>query len=553
MAGTSKNQRIAQIISILIKYGFEDFIANSRLKELVVSTPLLNKTVSEETLKYTRAQRIRLAAEELGPTFVKLAQIMANRPDMLPAEWLEELAKTQKESSPVPNWDVEKFISEELGRPFQEIFRYVNHQPMACGSIAQAHRAIHVDGTEMVLKLQRPDIATIIEADLEILHLIASQAESNIEKFATFQPVKLVESFQKHMLEELNFRNEVQNIKEFYHQYKGWDGLTSPRTYEYCSSGKIIAMEMMKGHKIDEWQPEDPSLKQQMIDTLIDAFFSQILEYGFFHADPHPGNILVQDNGEICFIDFGNMGRLTSSQRELLSRFFFQFLQKDYRQIARTVKEIAISHEITDMKIFESECEMVIQRFDRSLADIELKEMAQTFTSLIYKYRIELPQYLHSVFRAVLIMEGLGSNLDPDFEIFDKLRRFGKKIVLNHLDPKKIAKDSLSSLFTLGTLLKNVPHDLQDLIDTAKEGKFKIDIKHHGLEDFRQTIDSATNRISLAIITAAIIIGSSVIIFAQIPPLIYDIPILGFIGFFLSSILGFYMILTILRNQRPKK
>ncbi|BDC98529.1 ABC1 kinase family protein [Persicobacter psychrovividus] len=550
---TSKNQRIGQIISILIKYGFEDFIAHSRIKELIVATPIIKKTVDQEALTLTRAKRVRLTAEELGPTFVKLAQIMSNRPDLLPEDWVTELAKCQKDSTPVPNWDIKAFISQNLKKPCDQVFRYVNPVPIACGSIAQAHHAIHQDGTEMVLKLQRPNIRKTIEADLDILTLIAGQMEKNTELFSSLKPLTLIESFRKHMREELDFLHESRNIQAFYQQHKDSSKVVSPKVYKTLTTPTLLAMEKMEGTHIDLWVAEDEQQKQRMIKNMIDSFFTQIIENGFFHADPHAGNIMIQEHAVICFLDFGNMGRLTQLQRDVLSRLLFQFLQKDSRRVAKTVRSIAISHEIHNIQDFEQDCESILFQLEGELSDLKIAVFVKDFTRIIYKYRVQLPPFLHAVFRTIIILEGMGHKIDPHFHVTDQLKPYLRKIIVNQVNFENITKDGISNILYGLQMLKNLPEDIADLVESAKAGDFKVDVQLHGLESFRKTIDSAANSVSLAIIIAAIIIGSSVIVFAQIPPLIYDIPILGFIGFFLSSVLGFYMVLNILRRDKKQK
>ena len=547
-------KRYNTLFSVLTKYGFEDVMANDQLKKLIPKSYLKKHPETQKLLSFSKFERIRMVLEELGPTYVKLGQIFSNREDMLPPKLIKELEKLQNNVPSLKDFNVEKTIETELNISISDYFQSVNPQPLAAASLAQVHQAKLLNGDDVVLKVQRPNVDDVIASDIEIMYHIAKTLDKYSPQAKAFQPLSIVSAFEKSIKEELLFSKELDNIEHFARNFEGNNAIYVPKVYRALSNNHIICMEFIDGIKISDIE----KLKAHHIDPVqignvgVDLYLKQILEYGFFHADPHPGNIFVMPNsGQICFIDFGMMGTIMPNDEEALGELLLNFMRKDTKKIIPILEKIAIKTEIPDYKKLEYDLyELIEDVSNTSIKSIKIEAVIEKFKNVLYQNKVTLPHYLYMLMRALVIIEGVGLKLDPNFNINTNLQPFMATISRKKFSIKRLFKKNWSRIQNINSLIDTLPEDVNSIIHKIKDGKLTIihDIK--GLEELRHTLNKASNRLVFAIIIAALSIGSALLVIADMPPKVKGIPLLGAIGFTLSAILGFIVVISIFRNNK---
>ena len=546
-------KRYNTLFSVLTKYGFENFMATSAVRKLIPKSYLRKHPDTEKLLSLSTFERIRMVLEELGPSYVKMGQVISNREDMLPPELIIELEKLQDHVPFLKNFDVVKTVEEELDITYTDYFRYIEPEPLAAASLAQIHKAQLHNDDWVVLKIQRPDIHEVIAADISIMKEVSKALEKYSAQAQAFQPTQLVASFEKSITEELSFTQEMNNMLRFAKNFEGNEIIYVPKVYAELSNDHIICMEYIEGIKISELQ----QLKDLNIDTQsvakfgVDLYLEQVLEHGFFHADPHPGNIFVLPKTEkICFIDFGMMGSIMPRDKESLEELLLYFFQKNIPKIIAVLKKIALKTEIADEKKLEYDLyELVEGISNTAIQNIKLGTTLAQFKNVLFENKITIPHYLYMLIRALVIIEGVGLKLDPEFNITDNLKPYTSKIINKRFSLKRIFKKNLNKFRDYNSLVDTLPDDITEILNKVKNGKLVIVHEHKGINEFRNTLKTAFNRLVYAVIIAALSIGSALLVIADMPPKINNIPILGALGFLLSAILGFAIIISIIRNR----
>lgn len=547
-------KRYNTLIGVLAKYGFEDIMANSMAKKIIPKNYLSKHPKTENLLSLSTYERIRMVLEELGPSYVKMGQIMSSRDDMLPPDLIKELEKLQDHAPILQNFDVEKVISKELTIDHSQYFRSIDPEPLAAASLSQVHKAQLLNGNWTVLKIQRPNIKEVIGSDIDIMKKVARALEKYSEQAKAFQPIKLVESFEKSIIEELSFSREINNMEHFAKNFEDHDAIYIPQVIQELSNDHIICMEWIDGIKVSDLE----KLKERHIDPAtiakvgVDLYLEQVLEHGFFHADPHPGNIFVLPEAQkICFIDFGMMGTIIPRDKEALVELLFCFLKKDVRKLIKVLKKIALKTEIPDEKKLEYDLSELIESISNtSLKNIKLGTILEQFKNILFQNKITVPHYLYVLIRALVVMEGVGLKLDPEFNITDNLKPYMAKIGRKRFGLKQLFKKNLDRFQEYNELLDKLPGDITEIADKIKEGKLVIVHEHKGLNELRKSLKAAFNRLVYAIIIAALSIGSALLVMADMPPKINGIPLLGAIGFILSGIIGLIILASIYRNKK---
>ncbi|MBC8768632.1 AarF/ABC1/UbiB kinase family protein [Arenibacter sp. BSSL-BM3] len=546
-------KRYNTLFGVLTKYGFEDVMANSQVKKFIPKNYLAKHPETEKLLSVSTFERIRMVLEELGPSYVKMGQILSNRDDMLPPGLIKELEKLQDQAPSLPKFEVEKVISEELDIDCSQYFLSIEPKPLAAASLAQVHKAQLLNGSWVVLKIQRPNISEIIASDISIMKEVAMALEKYSAQVKAFQPLKLVESFEKSITEELSFLREMDNLEHFAKNFEGNDAIYVPEAYRELSTDQIICMDWVDAIKVSELE----KLREQNIDSRavakvgVDLYLEQVLEHGFFHADPHPGNIFVlPEVQKICFIDFGMMGTIMPNDKEALMELLLCFIKKDVKKIIPILKKIALKTDIPDEKKLEYDLyELVEGISNTSIRNIKLGITLEQFKNVLYENRITIPHYLYILIRALVIIEGVGLKLDPEFNITDNLKPYMAKITRKRFGLKRLFQKNLNRFQDYNTLLDKLPADINEIVDKIKDGKLVIVHEHKGLNEFRVSLKTAFNRLVYAVIIAALSIGSALLVMADMPPKISGIPVLGAIGFILSAIIGVVILISIHRNK----
>ncbi|HHE74680.1 MAG TPA: AarF/ABC1/UbiB kinase family protein, partial [Desulfobacteraceae bacterium] len=428
-----------------------------------------------------------------------------------------------------------------------------DEKPLAAASIGQVHRAILKDGEEVAVKIQRPGIRKIIEVDLEIMLHLAGLMERHLEELEAYRPTRIVEEFARSLEKETNYRTEASHIERFARQFMDDETIYIPKVFRQMSTKRILTMEYIDGIKaseVDRLRKEGYDLPE-ITRRGTDLIMKQIFDFGFFHADPHPGNILALPNNVIGLLDFGMVGRIGRQEREAFTDLITQVVRGDEKKGVDAVLNLTYYDKDPDRIEFERDlAELIDQHLYCSLKDLEIGRLLQQLLEILTKYRLRLKADLFLMMKALSTVEGLGLVLDPDFELIKRAEPFIRRIQLRRYNPKTIAGDMIDTGAELFTLLKEIPREVRTILKQAKEGKVKIEFEHKGLEPLLFTHDRTSNRIAFAIVLAALIIGSSLITLSDIPPKWNDIPIIGLAGFIAAGVMGFWLLVTILRRGR---
>lgn len=544
--------RYRTIIAVLVKYGFEDLVAHSGFNSKGWRR-LFPKRGGTSVLVTTRYERIRMVCEELGPTFVKFAQIISNRPDLLPQDLIIELEKLQDNVPPFSEDLVLQKIEREFDKSLDTMFRHIDTTPIASASLSQVHRAVLVTGEEVALKVQRPGIRKVITADIAILKDIAVLASKRFPEVALMRPLELIDTFERAMRKELNFIVEASSIKRFTNNFEGESDIYIPKVYSQYSSSKVLCLEYIDGVKISNLE----AIKAMDIDTMwlakrgVELYFKQIFEHGFFHADPHPGNLFVLKNKKICFLDFGMMGTILPADQEILADLIYYIAKKDARKLTLTIQRLAKDQPIRNIEDFEYEVQDFLEAVNVvSIDDVEVEEVVNGLKDVMYRYNLGIPRNLHLLLKALVMIEGVGMHLDPNYKVMDDLQPYAKKIFARKYDPRRLFSKFYLNLSNYGSILASLPSDTKAILEKIKKGKLHIEFEHKGLDPFVNVMDQVSKRLSFAIIVAAVIIGSALIVLAKIPPRFNEVSIIGIVGFVFAGLLSIGPLISILKRGK---
>ncbi|CAM2007905.1 AarF/UbiB family protein [Acanthopleuribacter pedis] len=545
-------KRYRQILTVLIKYGFEDLVYAMQIEHyLEMGWQLFNKTKWFRNQDLSRAARIRLVLEELGPTFVKMGQAVSTRSDLLPIDILDELAKLQDRVAPFDGERAQAILELELGEQSGEIASF-DHKPLAAGSIGQVHLATLKSGVQVAVKIRRPRIAQIIEVDVQIMHNMATLMEKHMELGQIHRPTKIVEEFARTLDHELDYEFEAANLKRFARQFEDNPIVHVPRVYDDLSNHRVLVLEFINGTKPTR-REELESLKmdpKEIAQRGAKLIIEQIFVHGFFHADPHPGNIMVLPNHVICYLDFGMMGRLDRLSRERFADLFLAVVQADSVKAAEVLLKLTQSHKLVDRLSLEREIdELIDQHLFRSLKDLEVGPLLRAILDVTVKYRLSIPAPYFLLLKAITQMEDLGGKLDPEFSFSEEAGPYIRRIMVNRYHPRRLAGNLWETSQDIIYLAKEVPGEMRELLKQLKQGKAKMELEHLGLTPLMVTLDRISNRIASAIVLASLIIGSSLIVHAKVPPLWHEIPIIGLAGYVVSAVMGFSMLRAIMKKR----
>ena len=551
-------KRYEAILHVLIAYGFGDLVDALNIKQhLGIVIEKISGQQPERIAKLSRPERVRMALEELGPTFVKLGQILSTRADLIPFEYVKELSKLQDTVPSFPYNEVREIIKSETGKSPEALFHSFHKKPIAAASMGQVHRAI-VKGTreEVAIKVQRPNIQQTIEVDLEIMLHLASLVERHVPEMEVFHPTKIVNEFAGSIEDELDYTVEASHIERFARQFLDDETIYVPKVYRDLSTKRVLVMEFIDGIKASDFVhlKKDGYDLKELANRGADSTLKQICVYGFYHADPHPGNIFILPNNVICFIDFGMMGRISQQEREDFTDFVELLIHKDENKVVDALLKLTNSTVDPNRSELQRDLMEFIDRYAYlPLKELEIGKMLQSIVEILTKQEMSLKPDLFLMVKALSIAEGLGRSLDPEFEMVNHVEPFIRKIKFTRYTPQRIAHDLVDSGTELLRLFKDIPGELREVLKNAKEGKLKIGLEYHGLDSALYRLDLISGRISSAIVLASLVIGSSIIVLSKTPPKWHEMPVIGLAGFLIAAVLGFWLLTSILRSGRGKK
>ncbi len=546
--------RYRQIIVILVKYGFDDVVSMLRIDKLIEIGSRIISTDEKVILeKLTRAERVRLALEELGPTFIKLGQILSSQPGLVPVEFIDELSKLQDDVPPASFEKIVDIFQDEFGKHPEQLFEFIDKKAIASASIGQVYKARLFNGDNVAVKVQRPGIQRVIAIDLEIMLHMATLLEQYIEEMALHSPVKVVEEFARTLGKEIDYSIEAKNIKRFQSQIKGNTDVYVPEVYNDYSSKRILTMEFINGVKISDVRQLDQKGydKQLIIKRGANLTLSQIFNHGFFHADPHPGNIFVLENSVVCLIDFGMVGVIDRKTREIFVDLIAGIVNEDLSLAAKALLNLTTWEKRPDPRLFEKDiAEFIIKNISEQLQEIEIAVFLKDLLDIVSRYELRIPPDLFLMMKAMATVDGIARQLYPEFDMIKQVKPFLIKISLSRFYPMRVINDLIGVSRTVNHFMQQFPADILEISRLIKNDRLLLKIEHQGYKELFSTIDQVVNRISFSIIIAALLIGSSLIIKADVPPVFMGVSMIGLVGFVFAGILGGWLLIAILRSGR---
>jgi len=534
--------RAREIVGIIVKYGLNDWVSKGGMGKYLVSKKRIARIE-----RFNQWERIRMAVDELGPTFIKFGQILADRPDIVPEELREELKKLQDEALPMPDEMAIKEIEKQLGRSITDIFREFDKTRLASASIAQTYRGVLLNGEEVCIKIQRPGIAKKIELDLHLMNYFSARMQKNSPELEAINFQGVIKEFGKTIKKELDFRHEAANIIRFYHNFEKDPDIRVPKVYSQYTSPQILVEEYIKGIKVSDLESllssgNNPEVLARKAVRLV---FDQIFTHGFFHADPHPGNLFVLEGNVISFIDFGMMGSLRSEHLTFLGGYVLGYLERDSHKMTEALLLISGKRHFARFKDMEFQIgEMLAHYQFLSVEEMDFGKIMNESVDILIQYGLRIPPDIYLLVKALMAIERVAVVLNPKIDFAAEMQPYAIDLIARQYSPKQIAGELFDSLKEYYRFLKELPSDLNEIFSKINEGKFKTQIEVKGFEPLMEHIDSSSNRVSVAIVLAALIIGASIISQWEHTRWV------GTTVFVISGIFAFWMVIKLFRRNK---
>ncbi|MBN8468089.1 AarF/ABC1/UbiB kinase family protein [Corallococcus exiguus] len=527
--------RIRQIALIAARHGFGEVTERAGVWRLLGGRKE-KVEVSEEARRESTARRFRLFLSELGPTFIKLGQVLSTRADLLPAEFVEELATLQDDVEAIPLEQVHAQIRDALGKEVQELFAQVDPEPLAAASIAQVHRAVTLEGEEVVIKVQRPGIAQRIDADLGVLRSLARLLEAVVEETGIYSPSGIVDEFDRAIHEELDFINEATNIRAFLENHKDRPYLKIPRVHAALSSRTVLTMEFIRGEKINPAALAEADRKQ-IAQHILEASFRQLFDDGLFHGDPHPGNVLLMEGNRLALLDFGVVGRLTRPMQETLVMLCLAVALKDSDSVARILYRVGVPDARANLMGFRNDIEAILgQHLPTTLGQVDARTLLRDLLDLAVKYRIRIPKEYALLSRASVSTEGMLRGLYPELNIIEVALPYAKELMAGRYDPSQLQGGLMRTLLRFQSMAQDLPTQLSQILLDLETGKFSVTVRAEQFDKLNENLRSVAVIAFLGLCACGFIVGAF-IAFAPRPPMYGNVPVLGIVGIALAAAL----------------
>lgn len=547
---TIKLKRTATLVRILTKYGFGALLINSSLRNKIADTDAGGDTVDVAATGIY--ERIRMAIEELGPTYIKFAQAFSDREDLLPAPMIAELRKLQDRVE-ADQLDIRQMVADELDIDPGAHFSEIDPWPLASASIAQVYKATLSDGNPVILKVKRPGIKAIIAADLLIMKDVVQLLVAYSDRIRKMNLAEVLDAFEKSIYRELSFLGEIANIHQFSGNFAGHKDLYAVKTYPELSNDNMLCIEYLDGTKITDREvlQEKGFNPASLARKGLNLYLVQIFEHGFFHADPHAGNLFVMPSGQIAFIDFGSMGRLMAADQQKLEHFIVCFISRDVRRLIATIKKMAVRINIPDERKLERDIEEMFELLNsNSLQHIDTKEVLNRFSGTLNENEILMPEHIYLLVRGIVLLEGIGRKLDPQMNIVDSLRPYVKKIMRQRLSPEQMLNRGWDTLRKLGLDMTELPDNMNQIINKLNEGELKIIQELKGQQELKEALNNNAGKLGYAIMIAGLVIASALLIVADRVTGIGRTSTMGLWGLLLCGLLGILFVLSSWRNRK---
>ncbi len=556
-------KRLRQIAGVFIRHGFYNSVSLTNIPGVSNNVSKLERGYRGEVQgkDLSTAQRLRMTFEELGPTFIKLGQMLSLEPDIIPADFVEELQKLQDEVPPFSFEEVKEIIETELGEKPEKLFRFLEPIPMAAASVSQVHLGELFSGKKIVVKVQRPNIEEVIREDIKILNRIARTMEKRIDGMELLDPVAIVGEFENFITKEIDFSNEAASIERFVSNFKDDPTVCIPEVYWEFTTSRVLVMAHLDGLPIDELEKiKALGLNlDKVAHTGLNAFAKQILVYGYFHADPHPGNAMVMPGGEIGLIDFGIIGFIDQVLMGRLSNIFVGYAEHDYDRVISVFIDMGLVSDKVDLKGFKYDLMNVSEPYyGRSLEHIQVKKVFDDTLSIALKYRVRLPRELILLFKTLIAMESVGRTLSPQANILEAMKPYAIRFLERRHDPKTVLSNMRHDIVNYADMLRDSPDQVYKILKNLAMGTQSIELIHEvpRLKEIENSYVRSSNLITVGVVTGTSVLAGAWMLGSQhqyipisIPALgIENIPltiVLGLVSYSVATILGLWLVFTI--------
>ena len=549
MAATREKQRnlgrLSEIAQVAVRHGFGYVIEGHRAG---------GGSVGDGTGTTPRGRHLRELLDELGPTFVKFGQLLSMRPDIVPPDIASELRGLQDDVRPFPYEEVERTIREELGQPVERLFTDFEVTPIAAASIGQVHRATLPNGHRVVVKVQRPNAPRQVESDIQLLEQAARLAKERVRALDFIDTRELVDEFARSIRQELDYRLEARNADTFHRNFAGHPHVTIPKVYWSYTRGRVLTLEELVGVKIGDLDLEHlpPDQRRRLAYRVTETWMTMIFRHGFFHADPHPANILVLAPDRIGLVDFGLAGKLTDDDMTRLTRLFIDAAAENVEALPKRLADLGVRYPKDREEQFGAELrELYYRYYGTSLASIDPIELIREAFSLTYRMNLRLPTRFVLLDKAIATLGSVGIELFPSFNVFEVAQPYARALMVERFTPGRIAAQARREGWRLAQIAAELPFQVHDTLEQVRDGQIEVGFVHKGLDDVLAKLDVLANRLVIALVVTGGLIGSSLIgIFAKKGPHLLGLNAVSVLGFGLSAILGAWLLWSVVRSGR---
>jgi ubiquinone biosynthesis protein len=533
--------RLSEIAQVAVRHGFGYAIEGRKAGD-----PSVEGTA--------RGRHLREMLDELGPTFVKFGQLLSTRPDVVPPDIIAELRSLQDDVRPFSYEDVEKTIEEELGQPVERLFTEFDPQPLAAASIGQVHRATLPNGRRVVVKVQRPNAPRQIEADLSLMYQAARLAKERIRALDFIDANEIVDEFARSIRQELDYRLEARNADAFHKDFAGHPHVLVPRVYWTYTRSRVLTLEYLEGVQLADLELDAWSLEQRrhLAYLITETWMTMIFRNGFFHADPHPANILVLSPERIGLVDFGLTGKLTDDDMSKLTRLFIDAASENIEVLPKRLSDLGVRYpKDREEEFVEALRELYYRYYGASLQEIDPIQVIREAFGLIYSMNLRLPTRFVMLDKAIATLGSVGIELYPDFNVFEVAKPYARDLMLERFTPRRMALRARREGWKLTQMAVELPYQIHETLEQVRDGQIEVGFVHKGLDELMAKLDTLFNRLVIALVVTGGLIGSSLIgIFAKNGPHLLGLHVVSVFGFFLSSILGVWLLWGVIRSGR---
>ena len=545
--------RMSEIAQVAVRHGFGYWLETHKLTDLL-PWPRPQATLDAEPSPTQRGRHLREMLDELGPTFVKFGQLLSTRPDIVPPDIITELRALQDDVTPFAFAEVERVVREELELPIEKLFTSFEETPMAAASIGQVHRAVLPNGKRVAVKVQRPDAPRQIEADLQLLYQAAKIAKERVRSLDFIDARELVDEFSRSIRHELDYRLEARNAQSFHRNFAGHPHVRIPHVYWSYSRQRVLTLELLEGEQVADLELQAFTLdeRRHLAYLITEAWMTMIFRHGFFHADPHPANILLIGGEQIGLVDFGLAGKLSDDDMSKLTALFIDAAEENVDALAKRLGDLGVRYDRSrEAELTRELRELYYKYYGARLSEIDPLQVIREGFALIYSQNLRLPTRFVLLDKAIATVGSVGVELYPDFNVFEVAKPYARDLMLHRYTPRRVMSRARKEARALVGIMRETPYQVHDILESLRDGQIEVGFVHKGLDEFMHKLDVAFNRLVIALVVAGGLIGSSLIgIFATGGPHVLGLHVISLIGFALSTVLGVWLLIGVIRSGR---